>query len=59
MTRYFHEKTGPCQAVFSWVVLFVQPTADQREAQLAFSLFFLEWFSNQVPLLPTDGHNLL
>jgi hypothetical protein len=32
ITRSFHEKAGPCQAVFL-VVPFVQPTADQREAQ--------------------------
>jgi hypothetical protein len=29
---------------FFWVVLFVPPTADQREAQLLFSLSFLERF---------------
>jgi hypothetical protein len=34
MTRHFHEKAGPCQAVFL-VVSNVQPIADQREAHNA------------------------
>src|SRR5215469_5359769 len=38
MVGHFHEKAGPCQAFFG-VAPFVQPTADQREAYLTFSLF--------------------
>ena len=40
ITRHFHEKAGPCQGVFL-VVPTMRPTADQREAQFAFSLSFL------------------
>ena len=41
ITRDFHEKAGSCQAVFLVVSTYSQP-ADQREAQLASSLSFLE-----------------
>jgi hypothetical protein len=43
LTRHFHEKAGPCQAVFL-VLPTMRPTADQREARLAFSLSFIESF---------------
>ena len=60
ITRDFHEKAGPCQAVFL-VVPFVQPTADQREAQLAFSLSFLERFFVRPSIQPIadqrEAHN--
>jgi hypothetical protein len=61
VTRHFHEKAGPCQAVFFLVVLFVQPTADQREAQLTFSLSFLERFFVRPSIQPIpdqrEAHN--
>jgi hypothetical protein len=43
ITGDFHEKAGPCQAIF-WVASTVHQTADQREAYLTFSLSFLRRF---------------
>ena len=43
VTRHFHEKAARVK-LFFLVVPFVLPTADQREAQLAFSLSFMERF---------------
>jgi len=56
ITGDFHEKAGPCQAFFL-VVPFVQPTADQREALLAFSLSFIErfLFGHRDSRSPTSG----
>ena len=56
ITGHFHEKAGPCQAFFL-VVPFVQPTADQREALLAFSLSFIErfLFGHRDSRSPTSG----
>jgi hypothetical protein len=41
MVGDFHEKAGPVKPFFL-IVPFVQSTADQREAQLAFSFSFQE-----------------
>src|SRR6516162_6575693 len=51
MTRHFHEKAGPCQAIF-WVVSTVNQTADQREAHLTFSLSFLGRFFLRLSMAP-------
>src|SRR5215467_11046347 len=48
------EKAGPCQTVFL-VVRFLEPTADQREAHLTFSLSFLGRFFLRLSILPMAG----
>ena len=60
ITGDFHEKAGPCQAFFL-VVPFVQPTADQREALLAFSLSFIErfLFGHRDSRSPTSGRRTM
>jgi hypothetical protein len=60
MTRHFHEKAGPCQAVFLGRAIHT-PTADQREAHLPFSLSFLGKFILRLSMLPMadqrEAHN--
>jgi hypothetical protein len=60
ITRHFHEKAGPSQGVFL-VVPTMLPTADQREAQLAFGLSFLERFFLRPSIRPIadqrEAHN--
>jgi hypothetical protein len=60
ITRHFHEKAGRVKPFFM-VVPFVQSTADQREAFLAFSLSFLERFFVRLSIQPIadrrEAHN--
>jgi len=49
---HFHEKAGSCQAVFFLVEPTMRPTADQREAHLAFSLSFIEGFFVRLSIQP-------
>ena len=58
---HFHEKAGSCQAVFFLVEPTMRPTADQREAHLAFSLSFIEGFFVRLSIQPIadqrEAHN--
>ena len=56
----FHEKAGPCQAVFLGRAISTS-IADQREAQLTFSLSFLGKFFLRLSIVPLadqrEAHN--
>src|SRR6516164_5513311 len=58
--RSFHEKAGPVKPFFL-VVPTVRPTADQREAQLALGLSFIERFFVRLSIQPIadqrEAHN--
>jgi hypothetical protein len=60
ITGYFHEKAAPVKPFFL-VVPTIRPTADQREAQLAFGLSFIERFFVQPSIQPIadqrEAHN--